>query len=153
MLISVQLFVQGDHLQPDAITTLVGVEPQVANALGDTWTSPTGKIYVKKVGLWKWGVSEDAQGADLSTLVVRFCEKLKHAAKVVLQLPAAERTWIDVFVCHEPEKDASAEVEFSLSPVALRALCSFELPIEFTTSVVVNGAARSTNEPPDNGSG
>jgi hypothetical protein len=153
MLISVELVVLGDHLQPGTITTLLGVEPQAANALGDTWTSPQGKIYVKKVGRWRWGVSEDTQEADLSTLVVRFCEKLKHATKVVSQLPAAERTWIDVFVCHEPEKDTSAEVEFSLSPAALRALCSLELPIEFTTSVVVNGAAGATNEPPDNGSG
>lgn len=149
MLISVQLFVQGDHLQPGTITALVGIEPQVANALGDTWKSPTGKVYVKKVGLWKWGVTEDTQRADLSTLVVRFCEKLKGAAKVVSQLPAAERTWIDVFVCHELQKDAPSEIDFSLSPAALRALCALQLPVEFTTSVVVNGAAGAANEPTD----
>jgi Domain of unknown function (DUF4279) len=140
VLISVQLFVQGDHLQPSVITTLLGVVPQVANALGDTWTSPTGKVHVKKVGLWKWGVSEDAQGADLSVLVARFCEPLTRLTEVVSQLPGAERTWIDVFVCHEPEKDSSSEVDFSLSPAALRALCAFQLPVEFTTSVVTNGA-------------
>jgi hypothetical protein len=146
MLISVQLFVQGDHLQPDAITRVLGIEPQAAHALGDTWTSAAGKTYVKNVGLWKWGLSQDAEGVDLSALIVRFCERLRHVAKVVSELPAAERTWIDVFVCHEPEKDESLEVDFSLSPAALRALGAFELPIEFTTSVVVDDSLGATSE-------
>ncbi len=145
MLIAVQLFVQGEHLQPVAITEQLGIEPQAAHALGDTWTSPSGKAYVKKVGLWKWGVSENADDADLNTLVLSFCTKLEHVAGNVTRLPGAERTWIDVFVCREQQGRTSAEIDFSLSPTAVRALCAFDLPIEFTTDVVVRDAIESRN--------
>jgi Domain of unknown function (DUF4279) len=144
MLLAVQLFVQGDRLQPVAITELLGIEPHTAHALGDTWTSPAGKAHVKKVGLWKWGVSEDAESANLNSLVLYFCEKLNHVASDLPRLPGAERTWIDVFVCRE-QQDTSTEIEFSLSPAAVRALCAFDLPIEFTTDVLVRDATESPN--------
>lgn len=146
MLISVQLFVQGDRLQPKVITSMLGVEPQTAYALGDTWTSPHGKVYVKSVGLWKWGVVVGATTANLSDVVLKFCEKLRHATDVVAQLPEAEQVWIDVFVCHETTTVESTEINFSLSPAALSALNAFGLPVEFSANFVADAAAKAEHE-------
>ncbi|MFZ5551240.1 MAG: DUF4279 domain-containing protein [Pseudomonadota bacterium] len=140
---ALQLFVQGDILQPAAVTQILGIEPQTAHALGDTWTSSSGVAHVRKVGLWKWGVSEDTADADLSSLALSFCARLKHAAGILNQLPGAERAWIDVFVCREQPAGASAEIAFDLSPAALCALGSLNLPVEFTTDVVAADAIES----------
>jgi hypothetical protein len=78
-------------------------------------------------------------------LVLSFHEKLKHVAGKLVQLPDAERAWIDVFVCRELQEDTSTEIDFSLSPTALRALCAFGLHIEFTTDVVARDNVYSPN--------
>jgi hypothetical protein len=92
------------------------------------------------------GVSlRDAADADLSSLALSFCTKLKHAAGRLTQLPGSERAWIDVFICREQQGDTSTEIAFNLSPApaALPALCAFDLSIEFTTDVVVADAIES----------
>jgi hypothetical protein len=136
MLIAIQLFVQGDSLQPAAITQLLGVEPQTAHSLGDSWTGASGKPLTRKVGLWKWGLSQNAENVDLSALALSFHAKLKHSAGQISRLPNAERTWIDVYISRETSDGGATEIAFELSTAALNALNAFELPIEFTTDCI-----------------
>jgi Domain of unknown function (DUF4279) len=146
MLISVQLFVQGDNLQPGEITRLIGFEPALSYALGDTWASSGGKSYKRKVGLWKWGVSEESEDLELDSIVDKFCRSLQIACAAIERLPNAERTWIDVFICHQPILDESSEINFCLSNSALRGLSAFGLPVEFTASLLVDDPSENPNK-------
>jgi hypothetical protein len=65
----------------------------------------------------------------------------------ITQLPGSERAWIDVFICREQQVDASTEIAFMLSPAALCALCALDLPIEFTTDVIVTDAIKTQPAP------
>lgn len=136
MLISVQIFMQGDSLHPQEITEQIGISPTYAYAMGEKWMTGQGAIRSRPTGLWRWGISDEYDDAALISVVKRFCQPLSLCACSISEISGVERAWIDIFICKEMAEGESSEVAFNIDSVSLKALCALNLPIEFTTSVI-----------------
>lgn len=136
MLISIQLFMQGDGLQPQVLTDQIGISPASAYAMGDQWVTGQGVVKARSIGLWKWGISEDRDDTDMNVIAKRFCQSLQHLAGKFTTMPGVECAWVDIFVCKEMTECTSTDVALNLDCESLQALCALALPIEITTSLV-----------------
>jgi hypothetical protein len=136
MLISLQLFVQGDDLLPQSITEQLGISPGHAYAMGEEWTTGQGAIRLRPTGLWKWGISKEHDDPDLTLIVKNFCQAIAHQAGNIREIPGVERAWIDIFICKEVAEGESSDVAFNLDSVSLKELSKLNLPMEFTTGTV-----------------
>jgi len=89
------LRVIGDDLVPQEITSLLGADPTLAHAKGESLIgSKTGKVRIAKFGMWQMCVS-DREPADLDGQIEEIFGKLS-ADNTVWQM-IAEKYRVDLF--------------------------------------------------------
>jgi Domain of unknown function (DUF4279) len=136
VLISVQLFLQGEDLVPDVVSALIGLNPTKAHSKGDEWTTGRGVVRTQSIGLWKWGVSKDGEDIDFNAVVSMFIEPLQQLSIDISKLPGVSRSWVDVFACKESENRSPGEIALTFSCESLAALHTLGLPVEVTAAFV-----------------
>jgi len=131
MRISANIRVTGDELDPDEITSILGVAPYISRRRGDVGTSASGKQTVSKFGYWVWK-TEDALGVlTVNEHISQLQSRFAHTEATLRALPNAEHTWIDVCIATEDADERDARVEFLLDVRSIAALHTLGLPIEF----------------------
>lgn len=136
MRISLTLSVRGDLLDPDQITTVLGVMPHVSRKKGELRVTGGGKEIVSKTGVWEWWSRDASEKFTLDEHVERITHAFKNTQHLLSKLPGADTAWIDI---HIVEGDGTYEVpsvSFVTSHQALLALSQLGLPLEVTIDVV-----------------
>lgn len=65
---SVTFRLLGDELDPDEVTSLLGVQPSDSRRKGGTWHTPKGKPMIARTGRWSLEIERAVPG-DLSTQI------------------------------------------------------------------------------------
>lgn len=131
-----RIYFQGDDLEPNLLTTLLGVEPIRSHKRGEESTNRQGKVLVAKVGLWTWQSTDQTETMTLNDHIEKLWATFEKSVDRVSMLPNVERAWVDVHVVNEALSTDSNEAIFDLDPHALLVLNQFGLPVEFTVGFV-----------------
>jgi hypothetical protein len=139
MLITVTLSIQGERLDPDAITTLLGVMPHVSRRKGDVRMSKTGKRAVAHAGLWEWRATEANETLPLSDQVHRLHRTFLNSIDWLRQLPLADDSMIDIHLVTDQQEDGDSSLYFAFDPMVLTALAAIGLPTTVTVDRITAG--------------
>jgi hypothetical protein len=88
------LRISGDHLDPREITTLLGVEPDLAYRKGGVWKTPRGTPVVGRTGLWNVR-AKDVVSDSFEEAIARFLSGIPAAPDVFSAL--ASRFRLELF--------------------------------------------------------
>lgn len=135
------VYLKGDDLCPDEISTLLGMEPTEAHRKGKTWTTSSNKQIVEKTGLWRWG--HGTSTIDVASALSEFLLALPEGV-MFGTLPGVEHAYLDVFVASDPDELGGGENELVVHPDCLLRLAALAMPLQLTFSVV--GQCESATE-------
>jgi hypothetical protein len=145
MLVAVSLYFWGDKLDPKHLTELLGVEPSISRAKGETETTSTNKVVTAKIGVWGFSTDTELKDVSLANHIELLRSRLGESWTKVHALPDVEDACVDVFVAIEALKDGT-EAGFELSPQNLAGLQQLGLPIRFTVAFTDTNGTRSGGE-------
>lgn len=127
------LYLRGDDLLPDQISSLVGLEPTEAHRKGKTWTTSSNKQVVEKTGAWSWTRSIETE--DVAGVFSEFLAALPSGVQF-RALPGVREAYLDVFVANGADEHGGGESQLILDPQCLNRLASIGLPLQLTFDVV-----------------
>jgi Domain of unknown function (DUF4279) len=127
------LYLNGEQLDPVALSALLGVTPSETRTRGQTRVLRSGHSVVAKLGVWHLNAKGRSPSECVSALVTRFGGRLPDLS----HLPGVEDAYLDMFVTFEPGKDEGTEVRLDWEPVALRQLADLGLPLVVTFAAVL----------------
>ncbi|MFT7562351.1 MAG: hypothetical protein ACI93R_004289 [Flavobacteriales bacterium] len=138
MLISLTLRYLGESLDPEVITSTLGVSPTECRVKGEKVVSPRGKVRIIKKGYWEWSVKNDCSDLpekidesviQLDKLVADF-DAIFHDVIGLLNTPLnCEHSWIDIHIVSD---ETGASVSFPLSNKSMSILGKTGLLVDFT---------------------
>jgi len=130
----VSVYLKGDGLDPDAVTSLLAVNPTQSHRKGDKWLTSTRKEVVEKTGLWSLSVEPGSR--DLSEILGELSSKICKKNDSLANVSGVEEAYVDVFVAVDADDLGGGGCEFELDVPCVRALSNLQLPIRFTVTVV-----------------
>lgn len=131
MLISVRLRLQGELLDPDKVTSRLGVQPHLVRAKGEVTTTASGKAIAAKVGRWEWYSEDPTNTLSIDGHVLRLKSAFGPALSQLSRLPEVDNAWIDLnIVVVHPAGDT--QVAFLMNPESMETLSKTGLPVEFS---------------------
>jgi hypothetical protein len=132
--IAVALYVHGRDFDPEAATTLSGLEPTAAHARGYEWTTSTNKKVVAKEGLWSVRLERD--GGSVDQAFNDLLNRVSSSASAVAHLPGVEDAYFDLFVTYQNDTSKTGESVIELSSGTLVRAASIGIPLRVTTAII-----------------
>jgi hypothetical protein len=140
-LITAAIYLKGDGLDPEVISALLKASPSISQRLGDKHVTSTGRVFVRKTGLWALKSSSE------SKLLTDHVNQVLEMAETILSwvdsnrlpitdLPGVEEAYFDIFMCGTASKTDEADCYFEISDVQASILARLRLPIHFTVGYV-----------------
>ncbi|MFZ5674133.1 MAG: DUF4279 domain-containing protein [Pseudomonadota bacterium] len=134
-LVSVALLIYGANLDPDQISQILRTKPTHAQRKNDRHVTSTGRIVIRKTGLWKFGVKIDSPEVDdhlrvLAEHLEPLVRALKEQGLTLDKLPNVEEAFVDIFRV----ETSMWEQVLTLSPDNARLLADLRVPIKVTVA-------------------
>jgi hypothetical protein len=129
----VSVYLKGDDLDPQVITSQLGIEPTQCHRKGYKWITSSGKEVTERTGLW---VLSARASDDVSSALHEISSKMRMDKIKPLQTLGIEDAFIDVFMASDAEDDGGGTIEFYLDAKSIAAISELELPVQFTIAVV-----------------
>ncbi len=130
--IIVALYLRGDDLDPDSLTTKFGVNPTRQQRKGDKNVTSTNREYVAKTGMW--GLVADSDSDVISEHITQLMSILSVDRDVIGRLDGIQDAYIDIFVAVTSDEDGESTYAFELSKENLTALERIGLPVHLTVT-------------------
>jgi hypothetical protein len=125
----VALYLKGDKLQPDVITSLLGIEPTKARGSGQL-RSKSGYDGKRVGGLWEFSVDFQSEGAV--PVLEKLLETLVRSGVDLSRLPGVDEAFIDFFISREALEDGQLDVSLSFPSPVIELLARTKLRFQFT---------------------
>jgi hypothetical protein len=129
----VALYLRGDVLDPDQVTSLLGVQPSKAHRKGEERRTPTNQKYLTKIGLWSLAAKS---GGELSELLDELSRQLSGVEEPLKSLAGVQDAYVDIFIAVDADNEGGGTWEAELSADSIRRLSALGLPMRFTATVV-----------------
>jgi hypothetical protein len=139
------LILRGEHLDPDAVSALLGVTPTRTRSRGERTVSPSGRTYETTVSVWRLKAEGATPTACVAALLSRFGGTFPDLASV----PGVRDAFLDLLILFELGGSEGDEVQLEWEPAALEQLARFRLPLLITFAVVGAENALLTEPPTD----
>lgn len=78
---TVSLWLRGEHLEPNAITEMIGCAPSQSWCRGDEHTTSRGRIVTRKVGIWR--LNADSRNADFLKQISEILSKIQTKTNLI----------------------------------------------------------------------
>lgn len=129
--IQLAIYFHGDHLNPDHVSELLGLEPSSSWFKGEKRISSSNKEIVARSGLWVLG--GEAFSDDLSASIEKLIPKISRKGVVLADIPGVQDAYVDILLAFDLKEDGGGEYTFQLSPQDIQSLGGLGLPVQFTT--------------------
>lgn len=133
-LTAVTLYLRGDLLDPNQVTSMLGVEGSKMKKKGETWLTSTGKEVTPKTGLWSLKVKD--RSLSLSEQISWLEQQLIAATHIPLEIPGVDEAEISVFIALGENDRGGGDYESELSAANLAWLSSLKIPVSLTLTYV-----------------
>ena len=133
-LFDVAIYLRGDDLDPDHVSTVLGIAPSKSQSKGQKKVTSTNQVVVAKIGLW--ALVAETKSSDLPVLIQELALKIGDHGPVLTGIDGVEEAYVDVFVATHVDDDGGGTCEFQLSQENVRALDRLGMPVRFTVAVV-----------------
>lgn len=141
MLISFTLRYLGESLDPDLITSSLGVLPTECRKKGEKIVSPRAKVRFIKKGYWEWSIKDDCENLtrltpescvlnSLDRLISDFEITFGKVYRLLNSQLNCEHSWIDIHIVSDEE--LGAPVSFVMSSKSMSILSKTGLLVDFT---------------------
>lgn len=141
-LVSVSVRLQGPKLDPDLVTTVIGISPTHSHRKGDRVVSESGLSATRKHGVWS--LTLDRRTSSISEVVEEAVASIGSIEGSTLDLPGVENATLDIFAALNT-RDGRSDFDFTICPEQTGVLARLGLSIAVTmTSIPVYSAL-----PPD----
>lgn len=134
--ISFALVLHGDKLDPQRVTSLLGIKPSKAWKKGDVHTTYTGNKVIRKSGLWK--LTTQSNSPILSDHIDEFLSKLSLERGIMEVVPEIEQATFSIFSGELADNTGAGAANFDFSAEHLAALQRFGANIECKLSVTTS---------------
>lgn len=135
MRIYITLRVAGDSLDPEEITTILGVVPHLSRPKGEMRVSGSKHEIISKFGLWEWRSIDPSKTLSINDHVKRLKSTFEHAYGFLSNLPNAENAWVDVYMVVDDSDEDVSTVWFLMDIETVLTLRNIGLPVEFTIDI------------------
>lgn len=129
----VALYLRGEDLAPDSVTTALGINPSRSQRKGEKRVTSTNREYVTKIGMW--GLISDADSNLIADHITRLASLVKLDANALCGVAGVQEAYIDIFVAAIANEDGEGSCEFELSPDNLTDLERMGLPVRLTVTL------------------
>jgi hypothetical protein len=134
---SVSLYLKGSKLEPDVITSLLGIEPTKSRHSGplENEASVDAKY---ATGLWVRSI--DFQSVSAVPFLQELLETLIHSGVDLSTLPGVEEAFIDLFIARECVEDGRLDVFLSFPNQVFELLTRTKLSFQLTFAGIPRAA-------------
>lgn len=134
LLVQISLYLKGDGLKPDEVTSITSISPVRKHSKGDRLLSSVGNEIIRSTGLWCFSIKSEKM--DFASTLSLFLPSARSCMKSLAGFNGIEEAYIDVLVLVGAEEGRAGTVEFDIDPDSLMQLRDIDLPVRFTVSVV-----------------
>lgn len=131
--IIVALYIRGDDLDPNTVTSELNVAPSRLQRKGERKITSSNREYIVKTGMW--GLIANSDTNLLCDHIASLTSGITLDADAIFRLPGVEEAFIDVFVAAIGEEDGEGSCEFELTKDNVAALEQLRLPVRFSVSI------------------
>ena len=133
-LYAVSVYLRGENLNPEYVTSVLGLLPSKSQFNNEERTTSTKKKYKTKIGVWAIKKkSQDSFSKSLGDLISVFDGKLNSLDKIV----GVEEAYLDIFVTKEYcDSYGGGDFEFEIEEKLISRISDLGLKVKITTSII-----------------
>ncbi|MDO8423059.1 MAG: DUF4279 domain-containing protein [Parvibaculum sp.] len=134
--IAIGFYLRGSKLKPDAISKSLGISPDRSQYSGEHHGTPTGRTYLRNIGLWALEAKIDPDSNNLSDYIDKLLSKIPFDHKKISELDGVEEACIDIFLAKTSDTDGGGTCEFEIRPDQIAEFSRIGVPVQFTITAV-----------------
>ena len=132
-LVSVTIILRGQELDPDLVTTAIGVSPTNSQMKGDRVLSESGLSATRKHGLWRLKLSR--RTSSISEVIEEAVASIGSFEGSALDLPGVENATLDIFAAVDGS-DGRSDFDLTINPEQIGVLARLGLSIAVTMASI-----------------
>lgn len=113
--ITVSILLRGDQLDPDYISTTLGIQPSDSQKKGEKrgGIQPNSKEYLTRIGIWRIWVESELR--TMSELVHEILKKFDIYHQPLDRISGVHEAYLDILILQDKENKLESTAEFVLS--------------------------------------
>jgi hypothetical protein len=126
----VALYLRGRDLDPNHVSSVLGIEPTLSQRKGERHITSTSKEFVTKIGVW--AVVSQEEVPSLSNFIDKIGRELSGFGSSLNEISGVEEAYLDFFVSMSANENGGGELKFELDMECAELLHKLGVPVRFT---------------------
>ena len=132
-LVSVSVILKGPELDPDQVSTAIGISPTDSQRRGDKVLSESGLSATRKHGLWSLTLSR--RTSSISEVVEEAVASIGSFEGSALDLPGVKNATLDIFAAVD-SRDGRSDFDLTIRPEQVGVLARLGLSLSVTMASI-----------------
>lgn len=127
--VAVSLYVVGDELDPNEVTSFFGTTPSLTRIKGQEWVGPSGRKTLPRTS--SWSLELPLKSEPLNDQLIELTSRLSLRSGVQT-LKGVEEAFVDIYVSAVADASGESKAAVDINPNAIQALGQLGLDVRVT---------------------